>query len=509
MTQLDLLELLEKQSLDNLASADDLYKSNDVSLLLRQTESNCFDRKSARIQPDQLAICLSAFGNGPSVHGGVILIGVENDGRVTGCLSQSTDKIQQLEFMGRDSCPSGRFQTKRLGVQNFRGEDDFIIVAKVDYVEERLVALTNGEAYCRESDKSRKLTVNEKDEIRIDKGERSFELEPCQLDYPDDFRTKLIAQFAGRIRSNRESSTEISDEEILESMRLGRIRQNTFHPNNVCALMFAKDPQRLFPGSYIRLLQYEGNDEKSGRDYNVIKDRMIEGTILDIIKQAATTIDASLRDFTEFKAGKFTTVPEYPRDAWYELLVNACVHRSYHARTQPIFIKIFDDHLIIENPGSFMPSVTPDHFFHKPRNRFLMFALREFGEVKCISEGTRRIKKELHDARLPPIEYTEKSYGVIATIRNDIANRTNSLDSEAYQILGDAISFSLSGDERRIVNYVVENKRINVSDALRILTTTNWHTAKNKLKNLTDRGILEFLTSKDRDPNAHYVLKKK
>jgi ATP-dependent DNA helicase RecG len=297
-------------------------------------------------------------------------------------------------------------------------------------------------------------------------------------------------------------------DQILESMRLGKKIGNSFVPNNVCALMFAKDPQQVFPGAYIHFLRYAGTEEKSGKEYNVVKDRMINGTLLDVIRDTANTLDANLREFTEFKSGKFYSVPEYPHDAWYELIVNACVHRSYHSKSQPIFLKLFDDHLVIESPGAFMPSVTAQNLFHKPRNPFLMFVLREFGEVRCISEGTKRIKRELFEARLPNVNYVGTAVSVVATVYNDIANRTNSLDSEAYKVLGEAISFSLDPDERKILNFAIEHGRINVSDALRILSTTYWHTAKAKLHRLVNRSILDFVSTKVRDPNSHYVVKK-
>ncbi len=408
--------------------------------------------------------------------------------------------------MGRNSCPAGRFVTKRLAVTNSEGNDDFIILAKIDYVENQLVELTNGHAYCRESDRARRLNEAEKQEIRINKGERAFELELCALTYPDDFKISEMTRFAKKIRTDRDGSLTITDEEIFESLRLGRNRGGQFFPNNVCALMFSKDPQTVFPGSYVHFLRYIGTEEKSGSEYNVTKDRIVSGTILEIIRDAASTIDANLREFTIFRNGKFHSVPEYPHDAWYELLVNAVVHRSYNARTRPVFVKMFDDHLVMESPGGFMPSVTPENLFHKPRNPFLMFVLREFGEVRCISEGTKRIKRELTEARLPAVRYVGAQESVVASFQNDIAHRANSLDSEAYKILGEALAFSLDTDERKIINYVVQHERINVSDALRILTTTYWHTAKAKLTRLVDRGILDFVSTKQRDPNSYYEL---
>jgi ATP-dependent DNA helicase RecG len=164
-------------------------------------------------------------------------------------------------------------------------------------------------------------------------------LEACPLEYPDDFRVSDIARFARQIRVARDSSENVSDEHIAESMRLGKIRDGRLIPNNVCALLFAKDPQRVFPGAYVHFLRYSGTEEKSGKEYNVIKDRMISGSILEVIRDTTTTLDANLREFTEFRSGKFYTLPEYPRDAWYELIVNACVHRFLSREDSTDFCK--------------------------------------------------------------------------------------------------------------------------------------------------------------------------
>ena len=499
---------MEKPRLDALFKPDQIYESDDGAFISRLTEDTRFDRKSGRVDGNGLAICLSAFGNGPAVEGGVIAVGIEKDGRVTGCKSLSEGKLQEIETAGRDRCPDGRFATRRINVLNERGEDDFLILIRVYYVEGRLVSLTNDEAYCRQGDKSRRLTDSEKQEIRISKGERSFELETSTLKYPDDFRAQDIANFVSRIRKAREGSDDLPAEKILQSLRLGKVINGEFAPNHVCDLMFANDAQEVFPGAYVHFLRYNGTVAKSGSEYNVIKDRMIEGSVLDVIRETASVLDANLREFTTFRDGKFYAVPEYPRDAWYEAIVNAVCHRSYHARTSPVFIRMFDDRLVIENPGAFMPSVTPSNLFHKPRNPFLMFVLREYGEVRCISEGTARIFREMQDAKLPKPEFQGSDNSVTVTFKNEIANRTNSLDSEAYKVLGEALSFSLDDDEKKIVNYIIEHQRINVSDALRILSTTYWHTAKAKLTRLVDRNILDFHSTKQRDPNAFYTLRR-
>ncbi|NVN04899.1 hypothetical protein HW509_04705 [Asaia spathodeae] len=263
MTQFSLLELLEKPGLDALFKPDQIYESSDGAFITRLTEDTRFDRKSARIESNGLAICLSDFGNGPAVEGGVVAVGIEKDGRVSGCKYLNEQRIHEIESAGRDRCPDGRFSTRRVNVRNSDREDDFIVLIRIYYVEGRLVSLTNDEAYCRQSDKSRRLTDSGKQEIRISKGERSFELETSTLKYPDDFRTRDIANFVSRIRKSREGSDEIEAEKIMQPPRLGEVMNGHFLPNHVCDLMFANDSQEVFPGAYVHFLRYNGTIAKS------------------------------------------------------------------------------------------------------------------------------------------------------------------------------------------------------------------------------------------------------
>lgn len=91
--QLSLLELLERPTLEALAKPDHLFTTDDWQFVVRHPENTRFDCKSPKIQPAGLAECLSAFGNGPAVEGGVVVIGIEKDGTVTGCSSLSDEKI--------------------------------------------------------------------------------------------------------------------------------------------------------------------------------------------------------------------------------------------------------------------------------------------------------------------------------------------------------------------------------------------------------------------------------
>lgn len=513
---MELLDWASPSSVEGLLSVDQIFNTSDAALLANLAEDFRYERKSNRSDSRLLGECLSAFGNSAVGMGGVVAVGIDDDGNIEGCATLPGDRLAEIERFGDNVCPSGKFETRRLHTVNQNGQEDFIVLVRVYYVEDRLVELSNGEAYIRHTNRNHRLQDEEKREIRINKGEISFEQQKCGLSYPDSFKAAEISRFIAKLRTTQNMSAETSDFQILEMYKLGKREAGGFVPNNACAILFAKDPTELFPGCRIHFLRYEGEDEKSGSEFNVVKDRMIPGTIFDQISGISSILDASFREFTILDDnGKFFTVQEYPRDAWYELIVNACVHRSYNVRNAPIFVKMFDDKLVVESPGGFMPQVTPETIYemHRPRNPFIMHVLREYGEVRCINEGTKRVRKEMANAKLPaPIfkQVDSSQVAFRATLQNDIKHRKNSLDTEAYKMLGETISFGLKPEEKKIINYVIENKKIHAAEALRILDTTRWHTAKKLLDELVERGALEFHPGKrPRDNSAHYTLRER
>ena len=270
------------------------------------------------------------------------------------------------------------------------------------------------------------------------------------------------------------------------------------------------------PGARIRFMRFEGSDEKTGKEYNVVKDAFIDGPIPIAIQEAENLIASQIRDFTRLgKDGKFYTRPEYPQDAWVEALVNACVHRSYNLRNMTIFVKLFDDRLVVESPGGFPPPVTPANIYetHNPRNPHLMNALFYFGRVKCAHEGTRRMRDEMLGAELPAPEFTQREIGthqVHVILRNNIEARKEFVEAGALKLIGEAVYEQLDQSEKQVINVVAEKGHINVSDANRVLGK-DWQTAKKILDGLVSKKILLRLsrTNKPRDPSARYVLRRR
>jgi ATP-dependent DNA helicase RecG len=484
---------------------DDIYDKASEEVIQGFTEDHRVERKPARFDPRQLGDYFSIFAN-RAPHGGVIFLGVADNGEIEGCAQLDNKRLDEMEQAGRTYCPDARYDYKRVPIYKKDGKADFIIAFRVAYRADRLVESVRGEAFTRIGGSKKKLSELEKREIRINKREIDFESEDAALTWPGDFDFDLVHAYSTSFLSRRRLSLQKSVREILVLSHLGRMSDAaTFTPNIASALLFAKDPRRLFPGSRIRFLKFDGRAELTGSQRNEIADEWIDGPIPHLIARAESIILDHLDGPNRLnKDGRFAKDTKYPKDAWLEAIVNACVHRSYNLRNMPIFVRMFDDKITIESPGGFPPPTTARTVYdsHNPRNPFIMEALYYLDFVKCAHEGARRMRDLMAEAGLPDPQFSEvdlDGYLVRVTLRSETA--------ESSRLLA---TVDRESSDDKIVAYLRAHKSISVTEAEKLLGV-GWRTAKKTLEGLEQKGICERRSSsnKSRDPKARYYLAKR
>jgi ATP-dependent DNA helicase RecG len=513
-----LWEWAEKQhpKLEQLLTVDDIYARATQELLEQWKEDRRIERKPAGQHPETLGRYFSMWANTPD--GGLLVIGMENDGSIKAkdsLATKPTKHLNRLEQTGRDYCADARYETKRIEARADDGTPTFLLLIRIYFRPDKLVRDNQAGAWVRIGDSKKKLTDEECREFEIDRGQIAFEREPSGLEYPENFDANLIRQFASGIKSQRGLPDHLGDEEILELRHLGKRVGGKFVPNNACAVAFGKDPTAVFPGCKVRFQRFDGTHEGEGERYNIVKDEWIEGPVPTLISETARVLDSQVRKFKKLGPnGIFEPIPEYPKLAWQEAIVNACVHRSYGLRNMNIFVKMFDDRLVVESPGGFPPLVTPENIYemHHPRNPFLMEAMFYLKLVMCAREGTRRMRATMTEMGLPGPEFEQKETGhalVRVTLRNNITHRKVWIDFDASSVVGEAIFKSLTSQERQIINYVAEYKKINVSQAMRVTGGKYWQSTRKILQGLKEKGILDDHRRQDisRDPEAYYFLR--
>jgi ATP-dependent DNA helicase RecG len=482
-----------------------LFDAPTEELLTGQPEGQHFDRKSARIAPRALAETICAFSNSDA-RGGVIAVGIR-DRALEGFHDVGEQALNRLIHAHLEFCPQAICRHKTV---SFSGKTVLLIL--VEYHPNRVVELTDGTVFLRFGDRNRRLSPEEIVRLRHDKGEVPFELEPIEDATLSDLDQELVKEFAQAVRNAENLEFNRSDDDVLIQRRLARLRHGRFQALNAAILLFGKDPVRYFPGCKVRFIRYEGTEERTGQELNVVKDAVVEGPVPTLIKRAAEVVFSQLREFQALQPdGRFRVVSEYPLDCVYEAIVNACVHRSYSAKNMNVFIRMFDDRLEVESPGGFVPPVTPENIYeqHVPRNPILMDALRYLRFVRCANEGTRRMRHLMEQSGLPVPKFLQESdrmSKVVVTLRNNMEQRRTWIDRDLTRHVGETLARSLSPDEKRVLNYLAETQQMTVSDAHRITDLRTWHSARKLMDGLLRKGLVKEIKTKVRDPKAHFVL---
>jgi ATP-dependent DNA helicase RecG len=487
-------------------SPREIWKKLNQRLLEHFKEDRRLERKNHKIPHlEDVAVYLSMFSNTPD--GGVLVFGVDDDGTVTG-IKFGVEQVNKVESSCLTYCPGAKPEFKRVPVV-VDGRSTFCLAIYVPYVG-RLTETNKDEAWIRYGDGKHRMSAEERQDFRATRGELSFEVSIASAShYPQDFDLRIIQDFCDQFR-DRERRDGWSNEEVLEDRHLLRQIDGIRRPTNALLLLAGKDPAMTIPGSRVRIQRFDTLTEGSGNGYSPLKDEVIEGNLVRIIKDAQSVIASMIFDVTWLNAeGKFVTTPEYPQYAWLEALVNACIHRSYSFSGTEITVKLFPDRMEVESPGGFVPPVNEKtiYFARASRNHHLMDALRILGYVRMAREGTRRIRDSMSEYRLPEPSFKQESlHGVVVrvTLRNDHESRKRSSERDVALHFGVEVWRKLAEHEIKIAAYAYNNGGIQVSEAQR-LTGRTWPTSKKDLERLVLKKVLVFEPGKFvRDPKARY-----
>lgn len=375
-------------------------------------ENQTYDHKSARKDPKGLSNHIVAFAN---ANGGTLVIGIEDDFEVTG-IDNYQDNINDILRVPFDYCkPSVRVITETLECTDSKGCPNHLLVMTIPQSAE-LHANQQDDVYYRVGDKSEKLNFDERLQLMYAKGSRYYEDEPVFRSTLDDIDMGFVADYCRKIGYGK------SAEDYIRQNKEYLIRHdNREELSGAAILLFGKNPQRFFPRAHVRFIRYDGIEAKVGTAMNVFKDETFSGRILDIVKQSIDFVGSQIKEWTRLGAdGCFVTTPEYPEFAWKESIINAIAHRDYSIKGTDIQIKMFDDRIVVESPGS-LPGIvrlTNLRTIHFSRNPKIAEFLHQYGYVKEFGEGVDRMFTEMESAGLPDPEYTDNAFMLNVTIRN-------------------------------------------------------------------------------------------
>jgi ATP-dependent DNA helicase RecG len=208
-----------------------------------------------------------------------------------------------------------------------------------------------------------------------------FENTPVREATMDDIDMDLVLDYIKTI-----GYTKLPLEFLIEGRDFIKKENDKYVISAASMLLFGKYPQKSFPRSRIRFIKYQGIDEKTGEQMNIIKDVIFEGTILQMLRKAIEFVGTQIKEFTKLrKGGLFETMSEYPEFVWKEIIVNAVAHRDYSIKGTDIHIKMFEDRLVVESPGTLPGLVRLNNMrnVHFSRNPKIAGLLKDYDQSHC------------------------------------------------------------------------------------------------------------------------------
>ena len=192
----------------------------------------------------------------------------------------------------------------------------------------------------------------------------------------------------------------------------------------------------------------------------------------------------------ELQVGLFRVpVPNYDRRAFREALVNALVHRDF-SRLGAVHIKLDGSGLHISNPGGFIEGVTLDNLLVAPphsRNPLLADIIKRIGLAERTGRGIDRIYEGMLRYGRPAPDYSLSNASLVSVFLANVAADRDFLKMvvEQHDRLGDPIVEPLI-----ILARLRDERRLTTSDIAPVLQKSEAQT-RTILERLLEAGMIE------------------
>ena len=467
-----------------------------------ESENKYFDRKSGKSRVAELAPDISAFAN---ADGGTLVIGISDSKRtLEGINAYGDEKINDFINAPKDCCrPMPRYREEFIDIINADGKPDRLLLLHIEPSPDQIIRTSNDRTYLRIGDKAKEMLGDNLRSLEYAKGSRHFEDEVNVDAKIKDLDIELIEAYKRHV-----DAEDLDIEQVLRARGFIKEQNEKEYLTNAAVLLFAKNIQQFYPNCRIRFVRYDGSFAKVGTEINITRDYSIEYPLLRIIDKAKEFIATQLRDFTalDVKTGRFQVVPEYPEFAWQEGIVNAVTHREYSMSGAFIKVTMYDDRLEIESPGRLPNVVTLDNIktTRYSRNPRISRVLTEFGWVRELNEGVKRIYSDMERFFLDEPVYSEPDEQVRLVLKNNIVMRTMRQEGRTLQNIGAENWKMLDDIERSILTYMMNKGPAKRMELVRY-TKKSTGTVSNRLNHLMDIGLVGAHGLKN-DPNRTYMI---
>jgi ATP-dependent DNA helicase RecG len=313
-----------------------------ITDILSQGENSAVEFKSAGTNAEMIAREMISFAN---TNGGVILVGVEDDGTISGV---DTDK--QNETWASNIARDAVVPPLNVHSQTVDFQGKHLLYIDVPKGKHKPYHSNSGKFYIRIGSTNR--APSQVELMRLFQQSGSFHYDQVGIE-----KTTVNDLNLYKIDSYFEQyGLKFNEEEDKERL-LRNVDLLTEEGNVTVAglLVFGINPQRYLLNASISFAHYKGNDISD----HLMNHQVISGTLDNQIDTCVALIKNSLTSGSTIKGTKTVpTQPAYQERVFREIIVNACIHRNYSISGSRIRVFLFDDRLEVHSPGRLPNTIT-------------------------------------------------------------------------------------------------------------------------------------------------------
>lgn len=373
----------------------------DFSQLDEHSESETLEFKETFDK--QTLETIGAFAN---TAGGVILVGVRDDGLVIGVNVGKNTLEEWAQKM------QSKLQPRLLpSVTKQRHNNRTVAVIKVE--RSRALIAVDGRYFKRVGRTNQVMGPEEYTHRLLAAGAWGWDATVEDRATIDDLDEKAIEALLSRLKAVGRRSIPKDENSFTSLEKLGLVENGK--PTRAAILLLGKNPKRFYPSAYVKAGRFKSPTM-------IVDDKEFDGTILQQLDKTMEWFQDRLTTALVIGTSKLSSghklsgrslaereeVWEYPLSALREGISNAICHRNYTSLAAST-VRLYDNRLEIWNPGTLPFQLSPADLLQQhesyPHNRLIAETFYNLGIIERWGTGTVRMAEALKEQHLPTPEF--------------------------------------------------------------------------------------------------------
>jgi len=444
-----------------------------------------------QLSDDEIVRAVVCMANRASDQSGWVLIGVEDDGQLTGARPRhgaTTDPVRLQALIANRTRPSLSVQVHVVPMQ-----PEGVEIVAIEVPPVRTPVGTTDGVYLRRAIGGRgkpeclPMHFHDIQSLQATRGLLDYSAVVVEGATWDDLDPLEFERFRRFVRESRgqgdETLLELSDQELAKALGAVEANHAVTRIRVLGLLLFGKEAslRRFLPTHEVAFQVLQGQ--------RVEVNEFFRYPLLRVMEEVLQRFRARYRE-EEVMVGLLRVgVPEYSERAFREAVANAFIHRDY-TRLGAVHIQWHDDRIEISNPGGFPEGVHLGNILvtpPRPRNPLLADAFKRAGIVERTGRGIDIIfTEQLRNGRPAPSYERSTATDVVLVLPGGKAN----LEFVRLVVEENRAGRALRLDELLLLNALWQERSLTVAQASHLIQKPE-PDARAVLERLVEAGLVE------------------